>query len=109
VTPDELLEPAYNALAEKLDKMIDEKIGKFPTNKEVAEELGSLFRLSGDLYDRDIDPIGALVVLEGAGLDSCSEFLGELHHRDQLFDEALEGEERTIILTAEHGFAWGSR
>jgi hypothetical protein len=40
VTPEELLEPANKALAEELDKVIDEKIGKFRTNYEVAEELG---------------------------------------------------------------------
>jgi hypothetical protein len=36
--------------------------------------------------------VGALIVLEGVGLDSRSEFLGKLHHRDELLDEALEGE-----------------
>jgi hypothetical protein len=39
VTPEELLEPANMAMAEELDKAIDAKIGKFRTNKEVAEEL----------------------------------------------------------------------
>jgi transposase len=43
VTPEESLEPANKALAEELDKVIDKKIGKFRTDKEVAEELGSLF------------------------------------------------------------------
>jgi hypothetical protein len=56
VTPEELLEPANKALAEELDRAIDEKIGKIRTNKEVAEELGVLFGPSGDLYDRDLDP-----------------------------------------------------
>jgi hypothetical protein len=50
VTPEELLEPASKALAEELNKAIDEKIGKFQTDKEVAEELGALFGLSADLY-----------------------------------------------------------
>jgi hypothetical protein len=49
VTPEELLESASKALAEELDKAIDEKIGKFRTNKEVAEELGALFGPSGDM------------------------------------------------------------
>jgi hypothetical protein len=48
VTPEELLEPANKALAEELGKAIDEKIGNFRTNKEVAEELGALFGPSGD-------------------------------------------------------------
>jgi hypothetical protein len=61
VTPEELLEPANKALAEELDKAIDEKIGKFRTDKEVAEELGMLFGPSGDLYDGDLDPFAALM------------------------------------------------
>jgi hypothetical protein len=56
VTLEELLEPANKALAEELDKAIDEKIGKFRTDKEVAEELGMLFGASGDLCDGDLDP-----------------------------------------------------
>jgi hypothetical protein len=55
VTPEELLEPANKALTEELDKAIDEKIGKFRTDKEVAEELGTLFGPSGDLCDGDLD------------------------------------------------------
>jgi hypothetical protein len=50
VTPEELLEPENKALAEELDKAIDGKIGKYRTDKEVAEELGALFGLSADLY-----------------------------------------------------------
>jgi hypothetical protein len=37
-----LLETANKVLAEELDKAIDEKIGKFWTDKKVAEELGAL-------------------------------------------------------------------
>jgi hypothetical protein len=47
VTPEELLEPANKALAEELDKAINEKIGKFRTDKEVAKELSMLFGLPG--------------------------------------------------------------
>jgi hypothetical protein len=54
-----LLEPANKVLVEELDMAIDEKIGKFRTDKEVAEELGSLFGPSGDLYDGDLDPFDA--------------------------------------------------
>jgi hypothetical protein len=46
-----LLEPANKVLVEELEKVIDEKIGKFRTDKKVAEELGSRFGPSGDLYD----------------------------------------------------------
>jgi hypothetical protein len=56
VTPEELLEPANKALVEALDKVIDKKMGKFRTDKEVAEEPGTLFGPSRDLYDRDLDP-----------------------------------------------------
>jgi hypothetical protein len=49
MTPEELLEPANKALAEELDKAINEKIGKFRTDKEVAEEPGTLIGPSGDL------------------------------------------------------------
>jgi hypothetical protein len=56
VTPEESLEPANKALAEELDAAIDAKIGKFRTDKEVAEELGALFGPSRDLYDGDLDP-----------------------------------------------------
>jgi hypothetical protein len=68
VTPEELLEPANKALAEELDKAIDEKIGKFRTDKEVAEELGALFRPSGDLYDGDFDPFDEIKAAEEAAL-----------------------------------------
>jgi hypothetical protein len=68
VTPEELLESANKALVEELDKVIDEKIGKFRTNKEVAEELGSLFRPSGDLYDGDLDPFIEIEAAEEAAL-----------------------------------------
>jgi hypothetical protein len=68
VTPEELLEPVNKALAEELDKAIDEKIGKFRTNKEVAEELGSLFGPSGDLYDRDLNPFEEIKAAEEAAL-----------------------------------------
>jgi hypothetical protein len=68
VTPEELLESASKALAEKLDKAIDEKIGKFRTNKEVAEELGALFGPSGDLYDGDLDPFDEIEAAEEAAL-----------------------------------------
>jgi hypothetical protein len=68
VTPEELLEPANKALAEELDKVIDEKIGKFRTDKEVAEELGALFGPSGDLYDGDLDPFDEIEAAEEAAL-----------------------------------------
>jgi hypothetical protein len=68
VTPEELLEPVSKALAEELDKAIDEKIGKFRTNKEVAEELGSLFGPSGDLYDGDLNPFDEIKAAEEAAL-----------------------------------------
>jgi hypothetical protein len=68
VTPEELLEPANKALAEELDKAIDEKIGKFRTDKEVAEELGMLFGPSGDLYDGDLDPFDEIEAAEEAAL-----------------------------------------
>jgi hypothetical protein len=68
VTPEELLERANKALVEELDKVIDEKIGKFQTNKEVAEELGMLFRPSGDLYDGDLDPFDEIEAPEEAAL-----------------------------------------
>jgi hypothetical protein len=35
---------------------------------------------------------GPLIVLEGAGLHSGAESLGELHHRDELLDETLQGQ-----------------
>jgi hypothetical protein len=63
-----LLEPANKALAEELDKAINEKIGKFRTNKEVAEELDSLFGPSGDLYDGDLDPFDEIEAAEEAAL-----------------------------------------
>jgi hypothetical protein len=68
VTPEELLEPANKALAEDLDKVIDEKIGMFRTEKEVAEELGALFGPSGDLYDGDLDPFDDIEAAEEAAL-----------------------------------------
>jgi hypothetical protein len=68
VTPEELLEPANKALAEELDKAIDEKIGKSWTDKEVAKELGSLFGSSRDLYDGDLDPFDEIEAVEEAGL-----------------------------------------
>jgi hypothetical protein len=68
VTPEELLEPANKVLAEELDKAIDEKIGNFRTDKEVAEELGSLFGPSGDLYDGDLDPFDEIETAEEAAL-----------------------------------------
>jgi hypothetical protein len=68
VTPEELLEPATKVLAEELDKVIDKKIGKFRTNKEVAEELGMLFGPSGDLYDGDLDPFDEIEAAEEAAL-----------------------------------------
>jgi hypothetical protein len=68
VTPEELLEPAKKVLAEALDKAIDEKIGKFQTDKEVAEELGMLFGPSGDLYDGDLDPFDEIEAAEEAAL-----------------------------------------
>jgi hypothetical protein len=68
VTPEESLEPVNKALAEELDKAIDEKIGKFRTNKEVAEELGMLFGPSGDLYDGDLDPFDEIEAVEEAVL-----------------------------------------
>jgi hypothetical protein len=42
-----LLEPANGALAEELNKVINAKISKFWTDKDVAEELGALLWLSG--------------------------------------------------------------
>jgi hypothetical protein len=36
-----LLEPANEAMAEELNKVINAKISKFRTDKEVAEELGA--------------------------------------------------------------------
>jgi hypothetical protein len=68
VTPAELLEPASKALVEELDKVIHAKRSKFRTNKEVAEELGSLFRPSGDLYDGDLDPFDEIEAAEEAAL-----------------------------------------
>jgi hypothetical protein len=68
VTPEELLEPGNKALAEELDKAIDAKIGKFRTDKEVAEELGTLFGPSGDLYDGDLDPFDEIEAAEEAAL-----------------------------------------
>jgi hypothetical protein len=68
VTPEELLDPANKALAEELDKAIDEKIGKFRTDKEVAEELGMLFGASGDFYDGDLDPFDEIEAAEEAAL-----------------------------------------
>jgi hypothetical protein len=68
VTPEELLEPANKALAEELDKAIDHKFGNFWTNKEVAEELGTLFGPSGDLYDGDLDPFDEIEAAEEATL-----------------------------------------
>jgi hypothetical protein len=68
VTPEALLEPANKALAEELDKVIDEKIGKFRTNKEVAEELGMLFGPSGDLCDGDLDPFDEIEAAEEPAL-----------------------------------------
>jgi hypothetical protein len=68
VTPEELLEPANKALVEELDKAINKKIGKLRTNKEVAEELGSLFGPSGDLYDGDLDPFDEIEAAEEAAL-----------------------------------------
>jgi hypothetical protein len=35
--------------------------------------------------------VGALIVLKGAHPDSHSKLLGELHHQDQLLNEALQG------------------
>jgi hypothetical protein len=64
VAPEELLEPANKALAEELDKAIDEKIGKFRTDKEVAEELGMLFGPFGDLYDGVLDPFDEIEAAE---------------------------------------------
>jgi hypothetical protein len=68
VTPEELLELANKALTEELDKAINAKIGKFQTDKEVAEELGALFGPSGDLYDGDIDPFDEIEAAEEAAL-----------------------------------------
>jgi hypothetical protein len=68
VTPEELLEPTNKALAEELDKVIDAKIGKFRTDKEVAEELGALLRPSGDLYDGDLDPFDEIEAVDEAAL-----------------------------------------
>jgi hypothetical protein len=63
-----LLEPANKALAEALDKAIDKKIGKFLTDKEVAEELGAVFGPSGDLYDGNLDPFDEIEAAEEAAL-----------------------------------------
>jgi hypothetical protein len=68
VTPEELLEPANKALAEERDKVINAKIGNFRTDKEVAEELGSLFGPYGDLYDGDLDPFDEIKAAEEAAL-----------------------------------------
>jgi hypothetical protein len=68
MAPEELLEPANKELAEELDKLIEEKIGKFRTDKEVAKELGSLFGPSGDLNDRDLDPFDGIEAAEEAAL-----------------------------------------
>jgi hypothetical protein len=68
VNPEELLEPATKVLAEELDKAINEKIGKFRTDKEVDEELGMLFESSGDLYDGDLDPFDEIEAAEEAAL-----------------------------------------
>jgi hypothetical protein len=68
VTPEELLEPANKASAEERDKVINAKIGKFRTDKEIAEELGSLFGPYKDLYDRDLDPFDEIEAAEEAAL-----------------------------------------
>jgi hypothetical protein len=65
VTPEELLEPANKTLVEDLDKAIDEKIGMSRANKEVSEELGSLFGPSGD---GDLDPFDDIEAAEEAAL-----------------------------------------
>jgi hypothetical protein len=64
----ELLEPANKAMVEELDKAINTKIGKFRTNKEVAQELGTLFWPSRDLYDGDLDPFDEIDAAEEAAL-----------------------------------------
>jgi hypothetical protein len=63
-----LLEPANKALVEELDKVIDEKIGKSRTDKEVAEELGSLLGPSEDLYEGDLDRFDEIKAAEEAAL-----------------------------------------
>jgi hypothetical protein len=68
VSLEELLEPANKALVEELNKVINKKIGKLRTNKEVAEELGSLFGPSGGLYDGDLDPFDEIEAVEEAAL-----------------------------------------
>jgi hypothetical protein len=68
VTPEALLEPANKVLVEELNKAIDEKIGKFRTDKEVAEELDALFGPSGDLYDGDLDPFDEIEATKEAAL-----------------------------------------
>jgi hypothetical protein len=68
VTLEELLEPANKALPEELDKAINEKIGKFRTDKEVAEEIGAMFGPSGDWYDGDLDPFDEIEAAEEAAL-----------------------------------------
>jgi hypothetical protein len=68
VTPEELLEPANKALAEELNKAIDKKFSNFWFDKEVAEELGTLFGPSGDLYDGDLDPFDEIKAAEEAAL-----------------------------------------
>jgi hypothetical protein len=68
VTPEELLEPANKALVEELDKVINTKICKSRTNKEVAEELSTLSRPSRDLYDGDLDPFDEIEAAEETAL-----------------------------------------
>jgi hypothetical protein len=53
---------------EELDKVIDEKIGKSRTDKEVAEELGSLLGPSEDLYEGDLDRFDEIKAAEEAAL-----------------------------------------
>jgi hypothetical protein len=48
--------------------VIHAKIGKFRTNKDVAEECGTLFRPSGDLYNGDLDPFNEIKAVEEAAV-----------------------------------------
>jgi hypothetical protein len=90
VTPEELLEPANKVLAEELDKVIDEKIGKFRTNKEVAEELGMLCGPSGDLYDGVLNPFDEIeAVEEDALLPEADEWTPETFDKYLVVDVLL--------------------
>jgi hypothetical protein len=87
VTLEELLGPASKVMADALDKASDENIGKFWTDKEVAEALGAQFGPSGDLYDRDLDPFDEIDAVEEAALmPEADEWIAET------FDKYLAAE-----------------